>query len=113
MTWLERSGSGREVGTMERRLNRRGAHRKKAVRRALEGSAPHAPGDAGGLLVSAPFQRGSDQNDITADPEEQLRAFTELLAQLERFAAERATLADLPFELRKRLLAACGRLSEP
>jgi NAD(P)-dependent dehydrogenase (short-subunit alcohol dehydrogenase family) len=36
-----------------------------------------------------------------------------LVADLERLAADRAALAEMPFELRKRLLAACGRLAEP
>ena len=47
------------------------------------------------------------------DPDGAERSFAELLARLERFAADRTALSELSFELRKRLLAACGRLSEP
>ena len=36
-----------------------------------------------------------------------------LVADLERLAADRAALSEFPFELRRRLLAACGRLAEP
>jgi len=49
----------------------------------------------------------------SAEPEEPDRTFAELLSRLERFAADRTALSELSFELRKRLLAACGRLSEP
>ncbi len=39
--------------------------------------------------------------------------FLALVAALERFAAERASLYDVPEELRARLLAACGKLADP
>jgi NAD(P)-dependent dehydrogenase (short-subunit alcohol dehydrogenase family) len=40
-------------------------------------------------------------------------ALDKLVETLEFFASNRVTLAQLPFEQRKRLLAACGRLSDP
>lgn len=36
-----------------------------------------------------------------------------LVADMERLAADRAAMAEIPFEWRRRLLAACGRLAEP
>jgi NAD(P)-dependent dehydrogenase (short-subunit alcohol dehydrogenase family) len=36
-----------------------------------------------------------------------------LLAVLERYAEDHARLAEVPYELRRRLLAACGRIADP
>jgi len=41
------------------------------------------------------------------------RVDEELLALLERFASDHRTLAEVPYELRRRLLAACGRIADP
>src|SRR5262245_5206812 len=37
----------------------------------------------------------------------------ELVARLEAYAAEHARLAEVPYPLRKRLLAACGKIADP
>jgi len=42
-----------------------------------------------------------------------LASALELVARLETFAADHARLAEVPYELRKRLLAACGRIADP
>jgi len=48
-----------------------------------------------------------DQVEAASPPHERL------VTEMERLSADRAALAELPFELRKRLLAACGRLADP
>jgi NAD(P)-dependent dehydrogenase (short-subunit alcohol dehydrogenase family) len=40
-------------------------------------------------------------------------AIGELVATLETFATDHARLAEVPYELRRRLLAACGRIADP
>jgi len=37
----------------------------------------------------------------------------ELVARLEAFATDHAALSEVPYELRRRLLAACGRIADP
>src|SRR5262249_37659519 len=37
----------------------------------------------------------------------------DLVARLEFFAADHARLAEVPYELRRRILAACGRIADP
>jgi len=59
------------------------------------------------MTNSAPLPPASDPAPAAGLPR------AELVAELERLAADHRNLADIPHELRKRLLAACGRISTP
>ncbi len=47
------------------------------------------------------------QDELRAPPDE------DLITRLEACAADHARLAEVPYELRKRLLAACGKIADP
>src|SRR5262245_1055137 len=64
-------------------------------------------------MTAAPLpRRTSDERDVQAPLAPRVTA-QELVASLEAFAADHTRLAELPYELRRRLLAACGRIADP
>src|SRR5262245_2977295 len=64
-------------------------------------------------MTAAPLpRRTSDERDVQAPLAPRVTA-QELVASLEAFAADHTRLAEVPYELRKRLLAACGRIADP
>ncbi|NOT29739.1 MAG: SDR family oxidoreductase, partial [Planctomycetes bacterium] len=48
------------------------------------------------------------QDDPRASPRTE-----DLIARLETYAADHAKISEMPYELRKRLLAACGKIADP
>src|SRR5262245_54303185 len=64
-------------------------------------------------MTAAPLpRRTSDERDVQAPLAPRVTA-QELVASLEAFAADHTRLAEVPYELRKRLLAACGKIADP